>query len=73
MECAAMSGVSKQQALAAFLPRWLEVNGRQDLAQVVRSLWPGADVEVDRYELDRRVRQRWPMFEAVSAVEVLGG
>jgi alcohol dehydrogenase YqhD (iron-dependent ADH family) len=73
MECAAMSGVSKQQALAALLPRWLDVHGRQDLAQVVRSLWPATDVEVDRYELDRRVRQRWPMFAAASAVEVLGG
>lgn len=63
MEYAALAGMSKQQALAVLLPRWLASRGRDDLADTVRSLWPGPEVAVDCEAVAQNVQSRWWRFD----------
>lgn len=63
MEYAAAAGMSKQQALAVLLPRWLASRGRDDLADTVRSVWPGPEVAVDSEVVAQNVQSRWWRFD----------
>lgn len=71
MEYAAMSGLTKQAALAVLLPPWLRSKHRDDLASCVTDLWQGQAASIDPAELDRIVAERWPMFDAPKAADLL--
>ena len=64
MEFANLTGISKQHALAAVLPGWLESMARPDLADRVRATWSTPATRVDSEALNARVEARWGVFGA---------